>query len=103
MQKQITGDDGLTDRERARRAKQRAESLTARGLPEPLGVSIAVAAALTSESEWQVKQRLRKGDYAAKKAGRRTLVVYESIKEFWAALPAAKFMPPKRRADADAA
>jgi hypothetical protein len=74
MQQQNPARDGLSDRERARRARQRQESLAAR--LEPLGVSIADAAAMTSESVWKVKDRLRRSEYTAKKAGRRTLVVY---------------------------
>ena len=97
MQDNDTTRDGLSDRERDRRARQRAARLADR-LPEPLAVSIEAAAITTGESDWTVKQRLRKGQYKAKKAGRRTLVDYQSVKDFWKTLPAAKFLPPTRRA-----
>lgn len=65
---------------------------------EPLGISISKTAEITSESTWKVKQRLRAGEYRAKKAGRRTIVDYGSVKDVWANLPDAKFLPPRRRA-----
>jgi hypothetical protein len=64
---------------------------------EPLGMSIAETAETTSESVWKVKQRLRAGEYRAKKAGRRTIVDYCSVKEVWANLPDAKFAPSRPR------
>jgi hypothetical protein len=64
---------------------------------EPLGLSIAKTAEITSESTWKVKQRLRAGEYTAKKAGRRTIISYSSIKAVWASLPDAKFMAPRLR------
>jgi hypothetical protein len=67
-------------------------------LAEPLGLSIADVAAMTGESVWTVKQKLRLGIYKAKKSGRRTIIVYESVKAAWADLPEAKFLPPTRRA-----
>jgi hypothetical protein len=96
MQSNDTARDGLSDRERDRRARQRAASLADR-LSEPLAVSIEAAAIATGESDWTVKHRLRNGQYKAKKAGRRTLIDYQSIKDFWATLPEAKFLPPRRR------
>jgi hypothetical protein len=98
MQNPAGAQDGLSDRERARRARQRAESLI-----EPLGVSIADASVLTSECEWRVKEKLRLGIYRAKKSGRRTIIDFQSIKEHWAALPEAKFLPPTRGRAKDAA
>lgn len=85
-----TNPDGV--RQLTLRDKKRAD----RAVPEPLALSIDDTAATTGESSWTVKQRLRRGDYKAKKAGRRTLVVYQSIKDFWERLPEATFMPPKR-------
>jgi hypothetical protein len=67
-------------------------------IAEPLGLSIADVAAMTGESVWTVKQKLRLGIYKAKKSGRRTIIVYESVKTAWADLPEAKFLPPTRRA-----
>ena len=91
MQNPAGAQDGLSDREHARRAHQ--ESLAV----EPLAVNIAHAAMITGESQWRVKSRLREGNYTAKKAGTRTLVSFQSIKNFWAALPAAKYAAPRGR------
>jgi len=65
---------------------------------EPLLVGIAEAARLTGESEWQVKDKLRRGRYKAKKSGRRTLVWFWSIKADVANLPDATFAPVRPRA-----
>lgn len=64
---------------------------------EPLGLSIADVAAMTSELQWTVKQKLRSGVYRAKKSGRRTIIIYQSVKEAWANLPEAEFLAPRRR------
>jgi hypothetical protein len=74
------------------------------GHHKPLGLSIKETAAITSESEWQVKERLRRGEYRAKKSGRRTIIVYESIEDHWNSLPDwtnAK-LPPSEKAIAAA-
>jgi hypothetical protein len=66
---------------------------------DPALISIADAALYTSESEWTVKERLRQGVYRAKKSGRRTLVILDSVKAYVASLPDAKFRAgrqPKR-------
>jgi hypothetical protein len=62
------------------------------GVP-PFAVTIAEAAKATGESEWTVKDRLRKNQYRARKAGKRTLVELSSIREHWEGLPRAKFAP----------
>jgi hypothetical protein len=59
----------------------------------PFGVSIADAAKATSESKWMVEDKLRRGIYRARKSGRRTIVEFASIREHWASLPPAKFLP----------
>ncbi len=64
---------------------------------EPLYVSILEAARFTSESPWVVKVRLRKGIYAARKAGRRTLVEFATVKAFAQSLPKAKFAAPHQK------
>jgi hypothetical protein len=64
---------------------------------KPLGVSIKQASEITGESEWTVKQKLRRGVYQAKKAGRRTIVDYQSIEAAWNALPDATFKAPTPR------
>lgn len=74
---------------------------------EPLLVSIADAAKITGESEWQVKQNLRSGAYRARKRGRRTLIEFLSIKQNIGSLTVATFAPPvdrkKKSALSDAA
>jgi hypothetical protein len=64
---------------------------------KPLGLSIKKTAEITSESEWQVKERLRRREYRAKKSGRRTIVVYESVEDYWNSLPDATFKAPAPR------
>jgi len=64
---------------------------------EPLGLSVQETAELTSQSETIVKGKLREGKYRAKKAGRRTIIIYETIKADFAALPDATFKPPTPR------
>jgi hypothetical protein len=68
-----------------------------RGGIEPLGLSIRQTAEITGESEWTVKQKLRNGTYKAKKSGRRTIIVYQSVVAHWNSLPDAKFCKPLRR------
>jgi hypothetical protein len=67
------------------------------GHHKPLGLSIKETAEITSESEWQVKERLRRGEYKAKKAGRRTIIIYQSVEDHWNSLPDATFKPPPKR------
>ena len=64
---------------------------------EPLLVGIADTARLTGESEWKVKDKLRRGRYLAKKSGRRTLIWFSSIKADLETLPDAVFAPPRHR------
>jgi len=67
------------------------------GAIEPLGLSIKKTAEVTGESEWAVKNKLRHGIYRGRKSGRRTIVIYESVKTAWESLPAAKFAAPRER------
>ena len=64
---------------------------------EPFGLSIAKVAEITGESPWQVKQKLRNGTYKAKKSGRRTIVIYQTVKAAWENLPDATFKAPTPR------
>jgi hypothetical protein len=64
---------------------------------EPGFLSIEATAAYMAESIWTTKDKLRRGVYRAKKSGRRTLVEFESVKAAAAALPDAKFAPPRTR------
>lgn len=65
---------------------------------EKLAASIAEVAQNTGESDWTVKDKLRRGVYLAKKSGRRTLVDWASVTAHWRDLPDAKFAPPRRPA-----
>ena len=64
---------------------------------EPLTVTISQTEDLTGESRSQIYNRIGRGEYEAIKAGRRTLVIYESIKRRIAALPRAKIKAPAPR------
>ena len=64
---------------------------------EPLTVTISQTEDLTGESRSQIYNRIGRGEYEAVKAGRRTLVVYESIKRRIAALPRAQIKAPAPR------
>ena len=67
---------------------------------DDLGWSINETSKKTSESPWKVKDRLRRGEYRARKAGRRTIIEPASVREVWAKLPIAKFAPPRVRRNA---
>jgi len=51
----------------------------------------------TGESRWTVNNHLRLGHYRAKKSGRRTLIIPDSVREYWATLPDATYAPPRQR------
>jgi hypothetical protein len=57
--------------------------------------SIAEVSRHTGESQWTVKDKLRRGVYLGKKSGRRTLVVVESVKKHINELPDAVFAPSR--------
>jgi hypothetical protein len=80
--------------------KERSRTSISEGMA-PIFVSIGDAALLTGESIWTVKQRLREGTYRARKAGRRTLIEYASVKAHAADLPAAQFAPARRQSRPD--
>jgi hypothetical protein len=63
----------------------------------PIFISVAEAARITAQSEWTVWDHLRNGRYRARKAGRRTLIEYSSIKQDADNLPVATFAAPRRR------
>ena len=63
---------------------------------EPAFVSKDDAARYIGGSIWQVEELLRRGVLKAKKSGRRTLVVFESVKAHAASLPDAEFGPSRR-------
>lgn len=62
-----------------------------------LGWSIKTTAEKTAQSEWSVKRGLRRGDYRAKKRGRRTIIEPQSVVEHHNSLPDAKFAPPRQK------
>jgi hypothetical protein len=62
---------------------------------DSLTASIGEVARRTGESQWTVKDKLRRGTYLGKKSGRRTLVVVESVKKHIDELPDAVFAPAR--------
>jgi hypothetical protein len=64
---------------------------------EPLACSIPETKRITGESRSKIYQLLADGTYSAVKAGKKTLILYPSIKRRFAALPRAAFkaQPPK--------
>jgi hypothetical protein len=64
---------------------------------DDLGWSIKKTAEKTSESIWKVKDRLRRGEYEAVKAGRRTIVKPDSVRKVFATFPPAIFRPVRQR------
>jgi hypothetical protein len=64
---------------------------------EPITVTIEQTEKLTGESRSQIYNRLGRAEYTGVKSGRRTLIVYESIKRHIASLPPARIKPPKPR------
>jgi hypothetical protein len=64
---------------------------------DDLGWSIKKTAEKTSESVWKVKDRLRRGEYEAVKAGRRTIIKPESVRKVFATFPPAIFQPVRQK------
>jgi predicted DNA-binding transcriptional regulator AlpA len=64
---------------------------------EPLTLTVEQTVQATGESRSKIYELIGTGEYEAKKAGSRTLIVYASIKRRIAALPAAKIKAPKSR------
>lgn len=58
---------------------------------DDLGWSIKATAAKTSEAPCTVRNYLRDGHYEAVKRGRRTIILPDSVRRYWATLPKAKF------------
>ena len=67
------------------------------GALEPLAISIPQAMAATGESRSQVYVHIARGEYEAIKSGSRTLIVYESVKRYFAKLPRAVIKAPAPR------
>ena len=74
------------------------EKFLVAGSIEPLALTIEQTQQATGESRTQVYARIGTGEYQAVKSGRRTLIIFESIKRRIAALPPAKIKPPRPRA-----
>jgi hypothetical protein len=72
------------------RARQRQKSF------EPLAVTFDQAELQTGESKGQLKRLVRRGELKAVKSGRRTLIIYQSIKDRLASLPAATYAAPAK-------
>ena len=74
------------------------EKFLVAGSIEPLALTIEQTQQATGESRTQVYARIGTGEYQAVKSGRRTLIIFESIKRRIAALPPAKIKPSRPRA-----
>jgi hypothetical protein len=68
------------------------------GDPDAMGWSIKYTADQTGESEWSVKNKLRRGLYEAVKSGRRTIILPNSVRRYFHTLPVAQYVPPVARA-----
>jgi hypothetical protein len=64
---------------------------------EPLALTIRQVEKATSESRSQVYNRIGRGEYTAVKSGRRTLVLYDSVKRHIGSLPPARIKSPPAR------
>jgi len=62
-----------------------------------VAVSIEQGADLTGTSKWWIKEELRQGNLEAVKAGRRTLILFDSLEKRIESLPKAHFAPPVTR------
>jgi hypothetical protein len=67
---------------------------------EPLTVTVEQTGRLTGESRSQIYNLIGCGAYQAVKSGRRTLILYDSVKRRQLALPRAKIKPAKPRGNA---
>lgn len=63
---------------------------------EPAFLSIDATAEYLHVSPWSVKELLRRHVLRAKKAGRRTLVEFGSVRAYAQSLPTAEFAPSRR-------
>ena len=54
---------------------------------EPIAVTIPEAVKATGRSRTSIYEALKNGDLSAKKAGRRTLISFQSLKDYLAKLP----------------
>ena len=54
---------------------------------EPIAVTIPEAVKATGRSRTSIYEALKNGDLSAKKAGRRTLISFASLKDYVAKLP----------------
>ena len=56
--------------------------------PTPISVSVADAAKLTSLSEWEIREAVNSRQIAARRKGRRILIDYAALIDWYRALPA---------------
>jgi hypothetical protein len=66
--------------------------------PEPLAVPIQTAVILSGLSRSELYRRLGAGDVRAVKAGKRTLILVDSLRALLASLPPATFHRPREAA-----
>jgi excisionase family DNA binding protein len=69
--------------------KERSAQATAAGA-EPYSLTMEAAARYTGFSRTRLEQALREGHVSAVKAGRRTLVIASTLREYVASLPPAR-------------
>lgn len=67
-------------------------------ITESLGYSVKSAAAAVPCSRAEIYRLLQAGKLEARKSGRRTIIMAESLKQFIANLPVATFRPPRTAA-----
>jgi hypothetical protein len=61
---------------------------------EPLVVSVQEAERITGHGKTRLYEELAKGNIIAKKSGTRTLIIFDSLRKYIAALPNATFRKP---------
>jgi hypothetical protein len=64
---------------------------------EPKYIDVKSGAKYANLGEWKIKDDMRRGCFEVRKAGRRTLIVFSSFKEYLERFPTAKFAPPRNR------
>jgi hypothetical protein len=62
---------------------------------EPLTITVNEAVRVSGRSRSEIYRNLAAGKIKAKKDGKRTLIIFESLKQSIANLPGATFLPPR--------
>jgi hypothetical protein len=64
---------------------------------EPLTITVSEAVRISGRSRSEIYRNLASGKLRAKKDGKRTLILFESLKQSIATLPDATFTPARAR------